>query len=76
MDGYPAQAAADSADRAGQVYERATAPLAMRDRAEVGRLLAGFDLVEPGLVHVTHWRPAEPPRLTFDPFLGAVGVRS
>jgi len=76
MDGYPAQAAADSADRAGQVYDRATAPLAMRDRAQVGELLAGFDLVEPGLVHVTHWRPDEPPRATFDPFLGAVGVRS
>jgi SAM-dependent methyltransferase len=76
MDGYPAQAAAESADRAGRVYDRATSQLSMRDRAEVGRLLAGFDLVEPGLVHVSHWRPAEPPRATFDPFLGAVGVRS
>jgi SAM-dependent methyltransferase len=76
MDGYPADAAADSADRAGRVYNRATSQLSMRDRAEVGGLLAGFDLVEPGLVHVTHWRPAEPPRATFDPFLGAVGLRS
>jgi hypothetical protein len=76
MDGYPVQAAAENADRAGRIYDRATSQLSMRDRAEVGRLLAGFDLVEPGLVHVTHWRPIEPPRATFDPFLGAVGVRS
>src|SRR5215469_15621282 len=76
MHGYPVQAAADSADRAGQVYDRATSQLSMRDRAEVTQLLAGLDLVEPGLVHVTHWRPTEPPRATFDPFLGAVGVRS
>ena len=76
MDGYPVQEAADSADRAGRVYDRATSQLTMRGRAEVTRLLAGLDLVEPGLVHVTHWRPTEPPRATFDPFLGAVGVRS
>jgi SAM-dependent methyltransferase len=76
MDGYPVQAATASADRAGRVYDRASSQLTMRDRAEVDALLAGFDLVEPGLVHVTDWRPAEPPRLTFDAFLGAVGVRS
>jgi SAM-dependent methyltransferase len=76
MDGYPAQAAAEDANRAGRVYDRATSKLSMRDSAEVGRLMAGFDLVEPGLVHVTHWRPTEPPRATFDPFLGGVGVRS
>ena len=76
MDGYPVEAAADSADRAGRVYDRATSQLSMRDRADVSRLLAGFDLVEPGLVHVTDWRPTKPPRARFDPFLGAVGVRS
>ena len=76
MDGYPAEAAADSADRAGRVYDRATSQLSMRDPAEVSGLLAGFELVEPGLVHVTHWRPTEPPRARFDPFLGAVGVRN
>jgi SAM-dependent methyltransferase len=76
MDGYPVHAAADSADRAGRVYDRATSRLSMRDPPEVTRLLTGFELVDPGLVHVTHWRPTEPPRATFDPFLGAVGIRS
>jgi len=29
-----------------------------RDRAQVGRLFEGLDLVEPGLVRVPEWRPA------------------
>ena len=74
MDGYPAPASGDE-KRAGRVYDRASAPLTMRGRADIERLLAGFDLVEPGLVHVTQWRPDEPPRQVFDPFLAAVGRR-
>lgn len=73
MDGYPAQASSEEEQRAGRVYDRATAALTMRGRAEVGLLLDGFELVEPGLVHVTRWRPATPPRLVYDAFLGAVG---
>ena len=73
MDGYPAPAAPANEQRAGQVYERATAPLTMRGPDEVARMLAGFDLVEPGLVHVTQWRPQRPPRPEFDAFLAAVG---
>ncbi len=75
MDGYAAQAAPDDEERAGRVYNRATAPLTMRGPDEVARILAGFDLVEPGLVHVTRWRPVSPPRAGYDPFLGAVGRR-
>jgi hypothetical protein len=75
MDGYPAQAASDDAHRAGRVYDRATSPLTMRGSDEVARMLAGFDLVEPGLVHVRHWRPDAPPRPGFDAFLAAVGRR-
>jgi hypothetical protein len=73
MDGYPAPAAPDDAQRAGRVYDRATAPLTMRGRDEVARILDGFELVEPGLVHVTHWRPDAAPRPGFDAFLAAVG---
>ncbi len=32
-------------------------PLAVRSRAEIGRFLAGFDLVEPGLVWAPQWHP-------------------
>ncbi len=39
------------------VYRRATASLALRGGAEVARFFEGFDLVDPGLVQVQHWRP-------------------
>jgi hypothetical protein len=74
MDGAPPREAARTRD-AEAVYERATAPLIMRDAAHVKRLLAGFSLVEPGLVHVSAWRPEGLARTGFDAFLGAVGRR-
>jgi hypothetical protein len=39
------------------VYSDATVPLIMRSRAEVTRFFAGFDLVEPGVVFLSQWRP-------------------
>jgi hypothetical protein len=72
MDGAPPQEAARTSD-AEAVYERATAPLMMRDTGQVSRLLEGFSLVEPGLVHITAWRPDRPGHGGFDAFLGAVG---
>jgi hypothetical protein len=72
MDGAPPQEAARTTD-AEAVYERATAPLIMRDTGQVSRLLEGFSLVEPGLVHVTAWRPDGHGHGGFDAFLGAVG---
>jgi S-adenosyl methyltransferase len=72
MDGAPPQEMARLSD-AKAVYDRATAPLIMRDAAQVTRFLDGFSLVEPGLVHVSAWRPEGPARRGFDAFLGAVG---
>lgn len=40
------------------IYDEATAPLVPRTRAEVSRFFTGFDLVEPGLVFLSQWRPA------------------
>jgi hypothetical protein len=45
----------------------------MLDTGQVSRLLEGFSLVEPGLVHVTAWRPDGPGHGGSDAFLGAVG---
>jgi O-methyltransferase involved in polyketide biosynthesis len=39
------------------VYSRASAPLALRPLGEVRRLFDGFELVEPGLVWISRWRP-------------------
>jgi S-adenosyl methyltransferase len=43
---------------------------------QVSELLDGFSLVEPGLVHVTDWRPDAPGHHGFDAFLAAVGLRA
>jgi S-adenosyl methyltransferase len=45
FDGQPPSAA----EAVRRVYTRATAPVKLRGRAEVGRFFDGFDLVEPGL---------------------------
>jgi hypothetical protein len=73
MDGAPADEAARSGD-AEDLYDQTTAGLNFRDPAQVGPLLTGFSLVEPGLVHVTDWHPEAPPR-GWDAFLGAVALK-
>jgi hypothetical protein len=40
-----------------QTYRRTRFPVHPRSRDEILRLCAGFDLVEPGLVHLPDWRP-------------------
>ncbi|MFG3257127.1 SAM-dependent methyltransferase [Streptomyces sp. NPDC048172] len=56
-------ATSDFADRsaAQAVYNKATASLNLRSRAEVERFFDGFELIEPGLVQVPFWRPDAPP---------------
>ena len=45
------------ARRAEVVYQRANHQLRYRSRAEIGKLLSGYELIEPGLVDMTHWHP-------------------
>jgi SAM-dependent methyltransferase len=47
----------EMARRAEDVYRRASHQLRYRSAAEIGKLLAGYDLIEPGLVDMTSWRP-------------------
>ena len=48
-----------------------------RSRAEIGRLLDGFELVDPGLVYLPQWRPGPADEMPEDPsqlwFLAGVG---
>ncbi|MGA9830390.1 MAG: SAM-dependent methyltransferase, partial [Trebonia sp.] len=37
--------------------ERSSEKITLRDREEVARFFAGLDLVEPGIVQVSQWRP-------------------
>jgi SAM-dependent methyltransferase len=70
--GAPPQVAARSGE-ASRVYDNATSRITYRDPAEVSRFLEGFSLVEPGLVHISQWRPPVPVPYEFDGFLAAVG---
>ncbi|MET9340707.1 SAM-dependent methyltransferase [Nonomuraea sp. NPDC003804] len=51
----------DTTPEALEVYKRATAALNLRTREQIGRFFDGYELVEPGLVFPTDWRPEHPP---------------
>lgn len=40
-----------------RVWNDATSPFIPRSRTQIAGLLAGFELLDPGLVDVAHWRP-------------------
>ncbi|MGH3388890.1 MAG: SAM-dependent methyltransferase [Actinomadura sp.] len=50
---HPAEVVADIQGR----YQSASAPAVFRNREAVGRFFDGFELVDPGLVGATDWRP-------------------
>ncbi|PWI13887.1 hypothetical protein DI272_06795 [Streptomyces sp. Act143] len=65
-------------ERAGgavDVYKDIRNPLIMRSRDEIARFFEGYDMVEPGLVPMPHWRPDTAPE-DDDPwaFSGFAGV--
>lgn len=70
--GAPAEVVTASR-QARRVYDNASAPITFREPADVGAMLSGFELVEPGLVHISQWRPPVPVPYEFDGFLAAVG---
>jgi O-methyltransferase involved in polyketide biosynthesis len=58
--------------QATAVYRRSTSVLAPRSRADLATLLAGLDLVEPGLVPAWAWRPESPEQPSANVTYGAV----
>ena len=48
---------AESARAAAEVYQGASAPGVARSREDITRFFTGLELVEPGLVEVSAWRP-------------------
>jgi SAM-dependent methyltransferase len=48
---------AERAEGAVDVYKDIRNPLIMRSRDEIARFFEGYDMVEPGLVPMPHWRP-------------------
>jgi S-adenosyl methyltransferase len=60
-----------------KVYNRSVSTqIRMRPRADILRFFDGFDLVDPGLVYVSQWRPDSPGDVPGDPsqFGNLVGV--
>jgi SAM-dependent methyltransferase len=71
-DGVPQRA-----DDHVALYRRTATPMSMRRRDEVEGFFAGFSLIEPGLVHIPHWRPdgALPAGAEQNPGYAGVGRR-
>ncbi|MFD5268292.1 SAM-dependent methyltransferase [Streptomyces sp. NPDC058335] len=65
----------ERAEGAVDVYKDIRNPLVMRSRDEIARFFEGYDMVEPGLVPMPHWRPETAPE-DEDPyaFSGFAGV--
>ncbi|MDH6137684.1 SAM-dependent methyltransferase [Kitasatospora sp. MAA4] len=46
----------ETAEATAGIYSKSSAPLVLRDRAQIASFFDGFDLVEPGLVQLPLWR--------------------
>jgi hypothetical protein len=57
----------------GAVYEDATAPAVPRSAAAIQEFFTGLELIEPGLVDVSQWRPDTRTRPTKIRILAGVG---
>jgi len=49
-----------------ELYAHTPYPVRMRSHAEIAQFFAGFELVEPGLVYPSLWRPDDPDELFAD----------
>jgi hypothetical protein len=58
------------------IYARTRTPLTMRGHEEIAAFFDGFELVDPGIVYLTQWRPDSPEAVGPDPerLAGLVGV--
>ena len=55
--GSPPPQREEDADAVSSVYQRTSTPLHLRSATEIGGLLDGLEIVEPGVVPVTDWHP-------------------
>ena len=50
-----------------ELYRQTPTPIQLRSRADITRLFAGFELVEPGVVYLPEWQPEYPEDAEEDP---------
>jgi hypothetical protein len=65
-------------ERGYRMYNQSSTPAGGRTREEIGAFMAGTDIVEPGLVWTTQWRPEFNPRAEPEPawLYAAVGRKA
>ena len=63
----------EESERAIRMYRRASAPLVTRSRIDIAALFRDLELVPPGLVRSSRWRPAEETDAEFSDLFGGVG---
>jgi DNA-binding HxlR family transcriptional regulator len=59
---------------ASRYNQRSAAPIRMRSRAEVARFFSGMQMLEPGLVPLTQWRPSGSEASPAEGLAGYVGI--
>lgn len=62
--------------RFAEIYAKSPVQITFRDRAEIGGLFAGFELLPPGIVDVGDWRPETPAEPTSMKIAGGVGRKN
>jgi hypothetical protein len=65
----------EEAERATRMYKRASAPLVTRSRIDIAACFRGLELIEPGLVRTSRWRPAEETTAEYSDLFGGVGLK-
>ncbi|REE95466.1 S-adenosyl methyltransferase [Thermomonospora umbrina] len=74
--GYEGGMDGGASERAQSVYRRSTSSIHSRDPEQVARFFGGWEILDPGVVWISQWRPT-PDDAMADPsvthFLGAVG---
>ncbi|MFF2655836.1 SAM-dependent methyltransferase [Kitasatospora sp. NPDC058032] len=50
----------DQAEDHQRLYRMTPTPLTMRTHEQIAAMFEGFELVEPGIVHLPQWRPEQP----------------
>ncbi|ASR37721.1 methyltransferase [Prauserella marina] len=60
IDGVPLEGE-DKREEVRRQYERSSSRLFVRSKEEFARFFTGFELVDPGVVWIPHWRPDEYP---------------
>jgi hypothetical protein len=65
-------ARADEGEQVTELYRSAADPFIQRSRLRIGQFFQGYDLVDPGLVWLSQWRPDWPDQVGDNPSASAV----